>query len=321
MGMEPRVTANVRAGRRENHVDTVDHRRRLLRRQIEDLWGRGDLSVAAELYDERTVDHMPIPGQAPGPGALAEVVRAFHAAFADLAIEVHGVLADGDLAADFWTFTGTHTGVLFGRPPTGRRVRFCGLDMVRIAAGRVHEIWHVEDLLSMNAQLDGITPDVGRPRAAAPPPPLPAPTTAAPLPAERRAHHLALARRHLEDLWGRRHTWLVDEPYSPQVIDHNPAPGQRPGVAGLLDVLAWLHEAVPDLSLSPEAYVADGEYVCDRWTLTGTHTGGPLLGLPARGARLRFHGMDVVRIGGDGRITDVWHAEEFWRMKAQMAAA
>ena len=125
----------------------------LMRRNILELWAGGREELIAEFFVEDCVDHMPVPGQAAGHAGLRQVLRAFHHAFPDQTMELHGVLADGDFGVDFWTFSGTHTGDLPGIPATGRPVRFSGIDVARIAAGRITEIWHVEDMAALWRQL------------------------------------------------------------------------------------------------------------------------------------------------------------------------
>jgi predicted ester cyclase len=141
------------------------------------------------------------------------------------------------------------------------------------------------------------------------------PDDAALTPSERR--HLALARRHIEEIWARGHLDVAYELYAPDVVDMQPAPGQRPGIPGIVDVLGWLREAVPDLRMEILAYAVEGDYAADHWRMTGTHTGSPLLGMPARGRRFAIHGADVVRFR-DGLIDRVWHVEEFARLRDQI---
>ncbi|MEM1103227.1 MAG: ester cyclase [Pseudomonadota bacterium] len=128
----------------------------------------------------------------------------------------------------------------------------------------------------------------------------------------------ARGRMHIEEMWGAGREDLASTLYADDVRDHNPAPDQRPGLAGILDVLRWLREAVPDLSMRVDQYVVDPPYIADRWTMTGTHTGAPLMGVPASGRAFRISGMDVSKFGVDGKITDIWHVEEFWRLRDQL---
>ena len=131
----------------------------------------------------------------------------------------------------------------------------------------------------------------------------------------------ALARRHIEEIWAGNKAEVAWELYDAAVIDHNPAPDQRPGIPGILDVLRWLRESVPDLGMTIEAYVVDGNLAADRWVMEGTHSGAPLMGRPARNRSFRINGMDVIRLNPQGRITDVWHVEEFQHLVDQITGA
>jgi steroid delta-isomerase-like uncharacterized protein len=135
-------------------ADTLAANREVMRRNIEELFALGNPDLIGELYWPDVVDHNPVPGQRLGHDGLRDVLAAFHTAFPDQTMELHGTLADGDLAVDFWTFRATHTGELDGWPATGRQVCFSGIDVARIVDGRIKEIWHVEDMASMWAQLE-----------------------------------------------------------------------------------------------------------------------------------------------------------------------
>ena len=50
-------------------------------------------------------------------------------------------------------FTGTHTGPFRGLPPTGREVRFSGIEINRMAGGKVTEHWFQLDALTLFEQL------------------------------------------------------------------------------------------------------------------------------------------------------------------------
>lgn len=301
--------------------------RRLLTDQIERLWNGGELDLVRRNYRPDCVDHMPVPDQAAGLDGMEQVVREFRAAIPDLRMHLHGTIVNGELGCDWWTLTGTNTGPLFGRPPTGICVEMSGIDMVRVKDGQVAELWHIEEMLQFEAQL-GLTGEAfGAPTpayaAAETGPYDPGAHAWTPDPATlttRERLTLAVAREHIEEIWAKGREDVARRLYAPDVIDRNPAPGQRPGVDGILDVLGWLREAVPDLRMRIDAYLVEGEWAADRWTMTGTHTGAALMGLPAKGKRFRIHGMDVVRVRDDGLISQVFHVEEFAQLRAQIAA-
>lgn len=288
----------------------------LLATQIEAIWSRGQVDLIDTLYAETVVDHMPVPGQAPGRAGLRAVVETFRAALPDLAMTLHGTIACGDIGVDWWTLTGTHRGPLLGAAPTGRPLAFGGIDWVRVEGGRIAEVWHIEEMFQMAEQL-GICLD-----ANPAPPALATPATASmPDPAGLGAtetRNLAIARRHIEGLWAAGDTAVAHEVYTDDVVDMNPMPGQHPGIPGILDVLAWLRQSAPDLAMHIDAYAASGDHAADRWTMVGTHTGADLLGKPARGRRFVMQGMDVVHITGAGRIDRVWHVEDLASLRTQL---
>jgi hypothetical protein len=58
-----------------------------------------------------------------------------------------------DTAMVYWTFTGTHEGPFFGIPASGRSVEINGVDVFLVEDGRFDEQWHVEELMSLFAQI------------------------------------------------------------------------------------------------------------------------------------------------------------------------
>lgn len=287
----------------------------LLQAQIERVWGRGEVDLVDAMYAPGVVDHMPVPGQPGGREAMKDVVRAFRAALPDLRMDLRQVLVCGDRGVDHWTLTGTHTAALFGVAPTGRRVTISGIDMVRVADGRIAELWHVEEMMQFAAQLGVALPADPSPRGIDPGYWLPDPARLSPV--ERR--NLALARRHMEGVWVAGNAAAMSELYAPDIVDLNPGPGQPPGVAGIAAALYYLRAGAPDLRLDMAAYLPCGNHVADRWTMSGTHSGAPLFGLPARGRRFAVAGMDIARFRPDGRIDAIAHVEEFARLRAQIA--
>lgn len=301
---------------------------RLLCEQIEELWGRGRLDLVDSNYATNVTDHIPVAGQAVGRTAMKQVVADFRAGIPDLRMTLHKTLAAGGYGTDVWTLQGTHGGPLLGREASGAAVEIGGIDMVRVEDGRIADLWHVEEMAQLGAQIGAADIAFGAPADAAA---VPAASTAedyqpgstAIVPGEEQFtelehRNLAIARRHIEEIWARGRSELCWEMYHPDAVDHNPAPGQRPGISGIVDVLGWLREAVPDLRMQIQCYVIDGDWIADRWVMTGTHTGSPLMGHPAQGKSFRINGMDVAHLDADGLITDIWHVEEFGSLLQQV---
>jgi predicted ester cyclase len=94
------------------------------------------------------------PGDAPpGPAGQKAVAEKFRATFPDVRLELEALVAEGDLVAARWTIFGTHQGVWGDVAPTGRNVRFSGVNFFRIADNRIAEIWNIRDDLGLWEQV------------------------------------------------------------------------------------------------------------------------------------------------------------------------
>ena len=126
----------------------------LILRFYDEVWSKGNLHVADEVFAPDYVRHDLRPSQAePGPEGQKRIAGDFRAAFPDLRFEIDLVVAEGDLVAARWTASGTHTGPWGGVAPTGRPVTFSGVNVFRIRDGKVVEIWNHRDDLGLMQQV------------------------------------------------------------------------------------------------------------------------------------------------------------------------
>ena len=84
------------------------------------LFDRGELDRIPEFVTEDYVNHEAWPGEDPGYAGFRLRMERLHAAITGMRLEVHEVVAAGDLVAYRATLSGTHEGELLGMPPTGR---------------------------------------------------------------------------------------------------------------------------------------------------------------------------------------------------------
>jgi predicted ester cyclase len=85
--------------------------------------------------------------------AWVAFLGSFLQGFPDLHLEVQDTVADDDMTAQRILFTGTHSGTFRGLPPTGRKVRFSGIEISRMSGGKVSEHWFQLDALMLFQQL------------------------------------------------------------------------------------------------------------------------------------------------------------------------
>ena len=133
---------------------SAEENKMLVRRVFEQMFNEGNLDVADELLAPGYVDHDPsLPQDVHGPEGFKEYVGMYRAAFPDLHVQIQDQLAEGDRVATRWTGTGTHNGELAGITPTGKQVTLPGMEIVRIANGKLVEGWEGYDSGTLMRQL------------------------------------------------------------------------------------------------------------------------------------------------------------------------
>jgi predicted ester cyclase len=79
--------------------------------------------------------------------------RSLRAAFPDFRAEIHWQAADGELVTTYKAYHGTHQGTFLGVAPTGRKIHFETVDVMRVRNGKITEHWGVANLFSLMQQL------------------------------------------------------------------------------------------------------------------------------------------------------------------------
>lgn len=131
-----------------------DHSRGLARSYLEDVWNRGDLTAVDAIVAEEIEGH--VNGSTfHGRETLKDRVSALRRSYTDPRFSVEDILVDtnGDRVCARWTFRGVQTGRFMGRPPTGKTVEVTGMNVFRIADGRIRELWVNADDLGELTQL------------------------------------------------------------------------------------------------------------------------------------------------------------------------
>jgi len=124
---------------------------------IEDFLGKGDFSTLERLAMPDFVDHNVPQGMPGGMAGAKMMVQNIRTGFPDFKVEVEDAVAEGDRVAVRITASGTHTGMLFNVPPTGKHAKWAEIHIARVKNGRMVEHWFVADIMSMMRQL-GLMP-------------------------------------------------------------------------------------------------------------------------------------------------------------------
>jgi steroid delta-isomerase-like uncharacterized protein len=96
----------------------------------------------------------------------------------------------------------------------------------------------------------------------------------------------------------------LDEVVEPDALIRTPFPLQATGARALEEVFARLRRAFPDLHVTVEDVIAEGDKVAARNTVTGTHR-GEYLGLSPTGRSITYNEIFIFRFTR-GRIAETW---------------
>ncbi|GAC1431771.1 MAG: hypothetical protein NVSMB65_05300 [Chloroflexota bacterium] len=131
----------------------------------------------------------------------------------------------------------------------------------------------------------------------------------------------ALVRRAYEEAWNKKNLDALDEVLPADYDLHRDTAGRR-GRDVIKEGIAAYHVAFPDLYVTIEQLVAEGEFVVMRGTWRGTHLGtmrtvyGPM---PPTGREMVWTGTHLFRIA-EGRIVEAFYQTDWLAFYQQLGA-
>jgi len=296
---------------------SIEHNVAVMHEWLVEGWTKGNVGVADEIIDPNFKVHG-AGGQTIGFGnqGVKGLVMAWRNAMPDGEMKILDEIPAGNKVGVRLLWTGTHTGEPFyGIPASGNKVVVSSIGIDGVGEdGKIAEGWGEVDMLGMMQQM-GAIPKMG---PGAPPDPAglepsPAkPTSTSP------EENLKVVLAFVDainkwDLDAAKATVNIDS-----YVEHNPAWGAI-GFQGTVDTYTMIRGSLPDLKFIPDddnSFAADDKVVV-RGTVTGTHTGGPLFGVPASGKTLDWTGIDISRVT-DGKITERWLCADILRLMTQL---
>jgi len=133
------------------------------------------------------------------------------------------------------------------------------------------------------------------------------------------ARNKAVAMRVFDEIFNQGKFQVADEIYAPDFRNHGLH--QSVDLKTDQDAVHAEKKAFPDLRMSVQEMVAEGDKVAVLWTFHGTHTGSGYEGLPPTGTPVELRGITIWRIV-DGRIREEWSSwsetEAYIRMFAHL---
>lgn len=121
-----------------------DENKQLARRALE-FWSSDSNDDTGQVFSEHYVNHQEpsIEGDVKDLDldGWKALVAGHHAAFSESRVRIIMQIAENDLVATRWEFSVLHTGDYAGHAPTGKTAVWTGIEIDRIADGRIVESW------------------------------------------------------------------------------------------------------------------------------------------------------------------------------------
>jgi steroid delta-isomerase-like uncharacterized protein len=128
----------------------------------------------------------------------------------------------------------------------------------------------------------------------------------------------ALARRSWE-LANQHNLDLIDEVYAPDLVWHEPD-REIQGYEQAKQLASQYFQAFPDISVTVDDVIAEGDKVVTRYTTRGTHQGETEVFGPPTGRQIELEGITIHRIEG-GKIVEEWERWDNLSLLQQLGLA
>ncbi|MCA1715365.1 MAG: ester cyclase [Actinobacteria bacterium] len=128
----------------------------------------------------------------------------------------------------------------------------------------------------------------------------------------------ALIRRLFEEVINAGDLDRAGEFLGAGFVEHNPIPGQAPGIEGFKQVIAMLRVAFPDLRITVEDLIGERDKVSVRLTVHGAHR-GEFQGIPPTNRQVAWAGISIIRIA-EGKVVERWFQSDVLGLRQQLGA-
>jgi steroid delta-isomerase-like uncharacterized protein len=231
----------------------------------------------------------------------------FRGGFPDVHFDIKSMLSEGDRVATRVSGSGTNDGSFMGAPPSGKVARWGSHGIFRVGGGKIVEHWGQPDILALLSQIGAIPPSAGvglpvdtsnlaiRPDVA----------PADPHDAAMLAEHKRLCTWAHETAFGQGDLSMATTYIAADYVDHPPARPYQVAISGpdcLIEAVGAFRGAFPDLRVTLEDMVAEGNEVSARARWQGTHE-ADFFGIPPTGKRFDTQGINFFRFA-DGQFVE-----------------
>jgi NTE family protein len=301
--------------------------RRRVRDVVESAWTADRETRTSEFHAPSFRAHVPMslakfrayledePLDRPGRLDVDDVVE-FRAnireALPDLEVHVEELVAERDAVATRWRGTGTHTGTLLDIEPTGEAVTLSGMRIDHLEDGQLVETWLFLEQWSMLRQFDVLDregPVSTASRVSATPV-----VTQLSAPAENEE----LVRTLVDEVWNEGNREALGFLEDDAAVLYLDSDADLVGRDAYWEFVSRYREAFPDLEVTIEDVVSEGDKIALRLRLRGTHR-GEIFGVEPTENHVDVARMAIYHVD-DGRIVETGIVEDTLGLLEQVGA-
>ena len=114
----------------------------------------------------------------------------------------------------------------------------------------------------------------------------------------------AIAVRLMDEVWNTHSVDRFEDFYDPNYVSHALPPGFSADREGMKQYNKQYFQAFPDMRITIDGMIAEGDSVAVYYTGTGTHQ-GELIGIPPTGKQVSASAILTLRIA-NGKIVEDW---------------
>jgi steroid delta-isomerase-like uncharacterized protein len=328
-----------------------ERNRRAVYRVLRELWEKGDMSVADEVFTKDFVRHDPHNPDVIGPEGNKDLAQKLRSAFPDLNIEIHDLAAAEDRVIYYFTVRGTHLGTFAGIAPTNAKVKVENFCVSKFNdAGKSTDTWVCSDYLGvirqivtamsfwqklMNIRHIWRAEDVGRYSAFGQPSAsgraargIKAGAAAGQRPVfadlqpqkgitEVQQRNRVMLYRGLREFWEQGIMEFADEAFTADFRRRDPHNPDVVGPEGYKELVKKLKGAFPDMMVEIHEVSAFNDRVMFHATIRGTHL-GRFAGVPPTKAIINLQNMTIARFDEKGMCVDGWVCSDYLGLIRQL---
>lgn len=116
---------------------------------------------------------------------------------------------------------------------------------------------------------------------------------------------LSIIRNYCDEVFNGGNLAAIESYIASDYVRHDPGlPFVVRGPEGVRQLVITYRTAFPDLHISPEQIISDGDCVAAHWSVVGTHR-GDLMGMAPTGKSIDLNAIEIFKLA-DGKIVEQW---------------